>query len=225
MGIGDAARNPMDLPYRIQRIEDAIRDLQTARRLEAASIGAGGLRVQGGRVLAEDSAGDRIFEVTTEPAGIFMRQELISALTREILGEAIQIGTNIAQGSTTTENAWVDLDFGGSPDPGPEVTVEIGPSGRCLVFCSAWISVAEFGSGSMSFAGTGPESISAGFFGTVFNSVSLEVGDFSRPTCTGVMLIRDVQPGTYTLTAKYQVSNLTGSGVSFAHRVLLAIPF
>ena len=225
MGIGEAARSQGDIAYRMKRIEDAIQDLQTARRLESASVGAGGIRVQGGRLLAQDAVGDRVFEVTTEPPGIFMRQELISALTREILGEAIQIGTRIAQGTTTTENAWVDLTFGGDPDPGPQVTVDIGSSGTCLVFCAAQINVAEFGSGSMSFAGTGPQTITAGFFGNAFNSVSLETGDFSRPTCTAVMLIRNVQPGTYTLTAKYQVSNLTGAGVNFAHRVLLAIPF
>jgi hypothetical protein len=58
MGIGDAARSQGDIMYRLQEIERTIRDLQTARRLEAATVGRGGIRVRGtGGVRVQDGGG------------------------------------------------------------------------------------------------------------------------------------------------------------------------
>lgn len=155
----------------------------------------------------------------------WMTSSLGAALAKSVLAAGIQIDTNVRQSSTTTENVWLDLDFAGSPDPGPSVEVEIGPSGKCLVICSARIQVAEFGTALMSFEGTGPENFSAGFYGSVFHSVDLAASEWSRPTCTSSMLIQGVAPGVYTLMTKYQVSNLTGIGINFTQRVIVAIPF
>lgn len=160
-----------------------------------------------------------------EKAIDWMTSALGAALAKSVLAAGIEIDTNAAQGSTTTENTWVDLDFAGSPDIGPEVEVEIGPSGKCLVICSARIQVAEFGTALMSFEGNGPDTWTAGFYGSVFHSVDLAAGEWTRPTCTSSMLITGVPAGVYTLTAKYQVSNLTGIGINFTQRTMVAIPF
>lgn len=60
MGISDAALSRGDVMRRMSKLEDRQRRIETARRLEAAAIGSGGLRVHGGgRMLVEDPAIDR----------------------------------------------------------------------------------------------------------------------------------------------------------------------
>lgn len=51
---------------RISNLERQITDLQTARRLEAASIGRGGLTVKGGAIVIEDADGEEKMRLATD---------------------------------------------------------------------------------------------------------------------------------------------------------------
>ncbi|HLU43995.1 MAG TPA: hypothetical protein VKZ67_03115, partial [Natronosporangium sp.] len=98
MSASDAARSRGDVMARLAELTDRVTRLETARRLEAAAVGRGGIRIKGGRLLAEDLDNDKVFEVTTQPAGIFMRKELISALVNDLVEELLtsQAGRDLA---------------------------------------------------------------------------------------------------------------------------------
>lgn len=156
----------------------------------------------------------------------FLTASLGAAIARAVIAEVIQVDTVIETGTTNIENQFVDLEFAGNPNPGPSVDIEVGPAGRAVVFVGAQIGVIEFGSGLMSFAGTGPETITAETITGAFTSVNLPTGDDVRVGSMGLRLLTGLTPGIYTLTAKYRVSNQSfGGGISFANRTLLAIPF
>lgn len=56
--IGDAAVSQGDIMRRLRDLERAVRELTAARRLESASIGAGGLRIFGGGSLTVEGGGN-----------------------------------------------------------------------------------------------------------------------------------------------------------------------
>jgi hypothetical protein len=103
-----------DLQRRVAKLESLVTMLTSGRRMESASIGAGGTRyhsggsatfeggggvyirdggtqfVQGGKITAADPEGELVFEVDAgESPSIFMRQELIRQLSLQIFAERI----------------------------------------------------------------------------------------------------------------------------------------
>lgn len=68
--VSDAGRSSGDIMHRLAEMQRQIRDLQTARRLEAAAVGAGGIRIhaggsarlQGGGSLQVEDGGDIFVE-------------------------------------------------------------------------------------------------------------------------------------------------------------------
>jgi hypothetical protein len=62
----DAAFSRGDVMRRLADLERQVADLSTARRLEAASIGTGGLSVRGGHVIIQDASGVETMRLSTD---------------------------------------------------------------------------------------------------------------------------------------------------------------
>lgn len=58
--IGDAAQSPGDLVRRVHELEGLVRELVAGRRMESASVGAGGIRIKDGGGLTVVDGGDII---------------------------------------------------------------------------------------------------------------------------------------------------------------------
>jgi hypothetical protein len=225
--ISDAARNPGDVMHRLAELERQITELQTARRLEAASIGRGGLRIHGGGGLTVEGGGNVQVagggNVIIRDDGNLHVQDATGALVAlSTLAFGVRAAANIVNGSTTTEDAWVDLDFAGSPDPGPVVPVVVGTSGRCIVLVSAHIQASDFAQGWMGFQVTGATSRDPNTLGSA-TFRSHNVTSAAAVTSTGITLLQGLNPGPHTIEAKYRVSNL--GSASFANRVVVALPY
>ncbi len=54
MAVGDAAFSQGDIMRRLAMLEDEVRQLRAARRLESATIGDGGLRIKGGTITVQN---------------------------------------------------------------------------------------------------------------------------------------------------------------------------
>lgn len=106
---------------------------------------------------------------------------------------------------------------------GPVVTnVNIGPSGRCLVFItSTIILLGASGGGEMAYAITGATTVPTGdnppalaYYGPAG----------SGPTATRLVLQEDLNPGVHTFTAKYMAEMDPGGEARFGGRNLTVIP-
>lgn len=62
----DAAFSRGDILREVAQLKRDVRTLQTARRLEAASIGAGGLTVKGGQIVILDAGGNETMRLSTD---------------------------------------------------------------------------------------------------------------------------------------------------------------
>lgn len=253
MSVGEAARSQGDIMYRLQELERQVRDLQTANILEAASIGAGGMRLHGGGGLrvheggdvniedggnvnvrdggavrvtdgllaAADSDGD-VFRVDPRVPEIFMRPELISAVSAQVFADRIKFDYVSATGSTQG-TSFGDLGSGS----GPTVSnVEVTDTGRVLIMLGAFISppATTLGSagtmdvqvsGATSIApAVGQHSYALGHSGSGAPNVSMDASKVS--------VIEDLNPGMHTFAAKYVHSI---DPVTFARRLLVVIAF
>lgn len=226
MGVdAEVARSRGDVMHRLRQLEKLVERLAADRRLEAASIGRGGLRIQGGRLLAEDVNGDRVFEVTTDPPTIFLRKELITALAVDIFADRISSSKDpkTAFRSLTT---YGDLDGVGAI-PGPSVTAEISSAGKALVLYGCDIdanSIAGAGKGGrMSIRVTGASDIPADVGEAYQNRLS---GDDSLFVVSSVRALfantyEDLVPGTNTFKAEYRTEE--ASAVTFGLRTVIVI--
>lgn len=178
-----------ELQRRVAALEAAQRLANSGRRLESASIGAGGTRyhsggsatfeggggvdildggrqfIKGGEITAVDAEGDLIFEVDAgESPSIFMRQELIQDLAVAIFADRIR--TNVVEGEAFRTSASYGNPTTGSA--GPSVAnVDVSEAGKAFVFLSAWM-VSQTGSafateqtGYMSVEVSGASSVAA----------------------------------------------------------------
>lgn len=119
---------------------------------------------------------------------------------------------------TTSSFIWGDL-----ATVGPVVSgVQIGPSGRCLVFItSTIILLGASGGGEMAYeisgattVGTGDTPPSLAYYGPVS----------SGPTCTRLVLQEGLNVGAHTFTAKYLADMGVGGSARFGGRNLTVIP-
>jgi hypothetical protein len=85
--LADPAFSRGDLMRRLTVVEDRIRQLETARRLEAATIGRGGINVRGGSIVIMDAAGAETMRLST--AGLTLTGIL------RVLGEIQVTGQSI----------------------------------------------------------------------------------------------------------------------------------
>jgi hypothetical protein len=87
MTLADPALSRGDVMRRLTDLEDQVRGLQTARRLEAAAIGRGGIRVRGGAIVIQDADGVETMRLST--AGLTLTGLL------QVLGEIQVTGNSI----------------------------------------------------------------------------------------------------------------------------------
>lgn len=229
MVASDAAFSRGDIMRRLRELEKQVERLQTARRLEAASIGAGGLRLIGGLLRIQDTDGDDMFRAGGDPGELFLRQDLLADVTRAIMGAAITGGRTNGV-AIITASSWADPNTG---DAGPVLSgVNVGESGRCIVHMSAGLSQLTLNDGSvgevqMSFKVTGVTSRSAGSTGTL----SLGRGqsgtggnDIPSGFLGATALLEDLNEGVHTIRAQYQLTGaVTSATVTFP--TLIATPY
>jgi hypothetical protein len=242
----DAAFSRGDIMREIADLKRQVADLSTARRLEAASIGAGGLTVRGGHITvtdgtlaARDSIGD-VFRVDPGVPEIFMRKSLISGLTNEIVQELLTspAGIELAQfvnsqvfhfasdtgAGTVSSSSWTDLT---GASVGPTCSgVEISSERRALIIVSALMTAAANERPHMSFAVSGASSFTPG---TGFSDqFDLRLRTANQGFDARLSAVIPLGPseltsaGTHTFTAKYRATIGTPS---FSARTLAVIAY
>lgn len=219
---------------RLADLERQVREMAAGRRLEAASVGAGGITIKGGSLRVLDEAGELVVQLgrlpddtyglaAIDPAGILVA---LSTLAFGLRGDVVE------DNESTTSTTFDDLDTIGPVVP----NVPIGASGRCLVIISAHLqenSSDIVRGGRMSVAITGATTRSANSMGGLrigHTDDGQIAGGFSSNNLsmrsTAVELVDGLNPGQHTFTAKYLVN---GSGVDdevwFTARSVVVLPY
>lgn len=175
---------------------------------------------QGGRVIIPGTG-------AAEKAVAWMRGELARQISREVFGEAIHAqGENVV--SVVDSLSWDDPSTGPA---GPEITgVEIGSTGRCLVFISVqfrnlFIDVDGSGEIQMSVEVSGATSRAAGAEGVLSQGRSFGSANFEPSGGIGrAFLVDGLTPGSHTFATKFQLTDdATQASVVFPE--LIVIPF
>jgi len=123
----EAAISPADIMHRLRQLETRVNALATARSLEAATIGRGGLRVRGGRITIENTDGVETLTMSSS------RLELLGQL--EVTGDIMVLSGNntqrarLIQGSlflaSGIESEGSGRIFAGTVDEGNRVNLQI----------------------------------------------------------------------------------------------------
>lgn len=221
----DAAFSRGDVMREIADLKRRLAAMETARRLEAAAVGRGGLRIQGGRLTIQDIAGDDMFRAGGDPGELFLRQDLLSPFAVAVLADRIESDEVDPQVVISNETSFIDL----PGSPGPEVSVEI-LSGAAIVLISARIECSVVGVtqtlGYMGVEVSGASSVDP----DVADSLSFQPGNISDITRVDAVRMSSVRPfsglapGLTTFTAKYRTGTSTDS-VGFDSRSLVVIAF
>jgi hypothetical protein len=162
----------------------------------------------------------------------FMRSALGRATSEEVFADRITSETALGQVSTTS-STFVSL-LGG-----PEVTAEIGATGRALVGLSTQISAQELAvpantfsnlggrygfivSGATTLPGSNDRSVAMRFLHVAVSSVHSQV---AATRMGSLILVEDLNPGTNTFTAQYAEIGNGAAAASFQDRNLTVIAF
>jgi hypothetical protein len=201
-----------------------MRELLAGRRLEAASIGEGGITINGGALRVVDGTGALVAQVGALGDGSFgvaainpATSDLVSLTTLAFGMRDQTAGGAISVTSTTYV----------SDASGPQVEVTVGPSRRVLVLVCAEVRIISTGGfpsaeGKMSVNISGPD-------------LNLTLGDGAGPSHSGAattgttstvfaVIGPSVIPaaGTYTIAARYRVN---GGEASIQNRKIVALPY
>lgn len=245
--ISDPAVPKGDLIRRVTELEQQVKQLLTARRLEAASIGRGGLRlhsggsllvddggdirVAGGRLEAVDGDGDGVFVVDSTEPSIFMRQELITQLSLAILADRLHSDSIPLSGGTVTDPglSYIAAD-------GPSLTdVEVSQTGTLLLLITARIQcqinqpTGVSAQGWMSYRITGATTVEPGDDEALAHEFSGPAADVIASTvqATRLVLVEGLNPGSHTIAARYRSQGVDAAPqteVIFSSRNLTALP-
>jgi hypothetical protein len=198
--------------------------------------GAGVIFVLGRLVVPGTDAAVRSIEVLRTQLVQSIMGELVQQLLTSPEGEelaAFVIGQRVhsdsAEGSESTDSS----SFGTLPG-GPVVSdVNVGGTGRMLVFCTATIfAVGNFGpssgGGRMNFQVTGASSHTPGDTNALTQNVTQHQTSSVQLTITSgktrAFLVEGLSEGTHTVTARYRAQS-NGQLVTFAGRNLTVIAF
>ena len=259
--ISDPAVSRGDIMRRLDELEAEVTALKTARRSERTAIGRGGQRVhsggsvtveggggivvsdggdvgvRGGRIIGEDAAGTRVFEFATDPATIFMQQDLIQGLVEAIMASpsgrtlsAQVFADRIQSASVATNETASSGTFGDLTTPGPAVTIEITAARAALVIVTARIHAGVLGTtsgGLMGFAVSGASAFQKEQANAATNIrffADEGISDTQRASALSLITAADgLNAGTNTFTAKYATG---GSGTAtFQFRNITVIGF
>jgi hypothetical protein len=214
---------------RLADLERQVKELAAARRLEAATIGAGGITIKGGALRVLDDSGDLVVQLGRLDSG---RYGLAAV---DLTGETVELNTlafgqqsaSVVTQQGTTSTGYTDLATTGPTVPG----VAIGTSGRCLVIVTCLFDYAGTNAqagGYMSYDITGATAVPAGD-GTAVKSVHYVTASTGTASWIGggrysaVSLVSGLNPGDHTFTAKYK--SISGTlNCNFGDRVLTVLP-
>ncbi|MGH3878074.1 MAG: hypothetical protein ACRDSK_13675 [Actinophytocola sp.] len=244
--IGDAAHHPGDVMRRLQELERAFREMAASRRLENASIGAGGVRLHSGGSLTVDPGGTvKVGNITitkdslivTDSSGATVLQlGLLSngqyglAAIDPVVGGLVEMAALAFRQSTVqiaAREGRTSTSFGDLTTVGPTVSgIEVGSTGKMVVELGTRMFFGTFSAGVvvgglMSFQVSGPTSLSPSVNRSVEASLIESAGQF------GVgrqFLVTGLSPGTYSVTAKY-ASSTAGENCDFFERVVTVSAF
>lgn len=216
----DAAFSRGDVMRRIADLEAKLSAMSTARRLEAAAIGKGGLRIRGGRLTIQDIDGDDMLRAGGDPGEFFLRQDLLTPLALAVLSDRQHTAPTVttALPESTTSTSFTDLTTAGPSVSGVDVV-----TGRALVLLGGALVANPGEAPVMGFEISGATSREADDFGGVLALFAGAAGDAVALTTTAVVPVDGLNEGTHTFTAKYKSDQ--GGTALFNQRALTVIAY
>lgn len=213
----------------------------TAQSVLAAEmeVGAGGnIKLTEGSLDVYNNFGQQMVE-----AGLLSNGDYGLAAVDPATGGLVDLATlafgiradTVSAAVTLTTQSFTDL----PGSFGPQVTVTIGNSGRCLVTLSCQIASqanpnlgTSSGAGYASFDLTGATALSPNFARSVYTEIFYDqFGSEVVPTIqvkTGssrVILLESLNPGVHTFTMKYINFGDASPGATFSNRLIIVQPF
>lgn len=201
---------------RLADLERQVRELTAGRRMEAATIKGGSLRII-------DNTGQLQVVVGLLPDGTY-GLAAVDPAGRMVKMSALAFGPKAA--NVSADAFITSTVFANSTSPiGPTVTdVVVGDTGRCLVTLTASMDVAD-DSLLMAPEISGPTFVPASD-ANALRFANRALTQSIGPGISRVLLIEGLDPGTYTMTAKYRVvDNTAPAGVNIYDRVMIVQPF
>lgn len=198
-------------------LDRRLRALETSPRLTSASIKDGTLTVR-------DADDDVRLRIGRLPDGSYGMEQLNDDGDAAVNISTLAFGMRSQQvlDAVTKDDSSPSFDdLAGSP--GPEVEVEVGTAGRMLVLLNCSLSALAGQQALMGFDVDGPTDVAATDSRTI--GIQAAFDDTAVLNLGGHYLIEGLDPGTYTVTAKYLVTGPGGTNTTFANRVLTVIPF
>lgn len=223
---------------RLRQLEREVRELRAERRLEAATIGAGGIDITEGALRIRDGNGDVVVQLGLLPDASYGLASISPATGALVALSTLAFGWSagyVDAFESTTSSTFDDLST-----TGPTVSsVPIGTSGVAAVILSTTIQVEcqEGGtttiSGEMSVAVSGASTVSPSGANASelqhnstmdHSSAGVDGVSIIRSSCTRVVLLTGLNSGSHNFQAKYRRALGTGSPL-FGRRTMLVIPF
>lgn len=243
MAIGDAALSKGDLMRRLHRLERHVQELQAGRRLAAATVGEGGIRItdggnldiEGGALRVFDASGNLVATVGRFPDSTERGIAAVDPVTGALVAlSTLAFGMRVEQHGqvlqvTSTSGDFSDPDTG---DPGPTITdVPIGTAGRCVVFVSADLRPEPSSAGDTTVVEMGVE-VSGATTRTAGSAViSLGQGTADGSSAVspsgrvaGITLIEGLNAGMHTFQGKYR-TQLNTATATITVPVMIVMPF
>lgn len=220
MIISDQAPPGQDyLMRRLATLERQVRELAAARRMEAATIGSGGLTVTDGAIRVLDAGGVLKVQAGKLPDGTYGLAAVNDG------GQLVTLSTlafGLQAAVITTQEGRTSSTLGDLATVGPAVTVTVGETGRCLVMVGCTASYgAVFAGGLMGYAISGATTRAASIDEAMETSTTAENVVFGA---TRAFIAEGLTPGANTITAKY-ASASSGTSCLFQRRHIIALPF
>lgn len=193
-----------DIVRRVKELEAKVRELSAGRRLEAATVGAGGITVKGGNIRIMDADGTTLLaQIGKLPGGASFGVAALdpatgNMVTLDALAYGLRTDTVLALETVSSTS------YGDMTTPGPEVTCEI-TSGRAVVILSAALgSDAAANSGAnMAVEISGATTIAAPAADA--SLILVKGGTISvAATASIVVPVTGLNNGEHTFTAKYR---------------------
>lgn len=223
---GEAAFSAGDVMRRLRLLKQQVTQLQTARTLESASIGRGGLRIRGGQLRIQDIFGDDMFRAGGDPGEVFIRDDILSPL-------AVAVFSDRVDSNTIDVSEFIDTDtYDDIATVGPTIEEIEVLTGRLVVMPSASIGVAANSSNLfsaeayMSYEVTGPtivppsdERAARATLITTDQGMQIIVRSGGSFVHTGL------EPGLYQVQAKYRVATGDENHATANDRTLTVIAF
>lgn len=242
-------QTPKDLSDWMASVEKRLKALGAAARSRPALTTVDGDLVVNGSISLVDAAGNVLVSLGDLGGGLHgIQVDDDTGVPQIRLGElqsggygleAIQGGTavplaNLAYGIravSLTAGTFLGpiADTGGAfvnGTGGPSVAgVTVGPSGRMLVTIGALISPDANTSAAIGYALSGAGTVAA--TGLTAASYANDIaGTIGAASVSATSLLTGLTPGTYTVTAKYLVHDISGSGAGyFDNRFIVAQPY